>query len=60
VTVSVDAPAHTVIDHLIDSRRTSVVVLDDDGRPAGRILADDALDAVVGNRGRFRFPRVLG
>lgn len=60
VTVAVDAPARSVIEGLIDSRRTSVVVLDEEGRPVGRILADDALDAVVGDRGRFRFPRVLG
>ena len=32
---------------------------DDDGRPIGRILADDVLDALVPTKGRFHFPRLL-
>ena len=44
---------------LTESRRSSVVVVDDDGRPVGRILADDIVDALVPERGRFHFPRLL-
>ncbi len=44
---------------LIESRRSSVVVVDDDGRPIGRILADDIVDALLPERGRFHFPRLL-
>jgi hypothetical protein len=35
------------------------VVVDDEGRPAGRIMADDIIDALVPDRGRFHFPRLL-
>lgn len=43
----------------IESRRSSLVVVDEDGRPQGRILADDVLDALIPEGGRFRFPRLL-
>jgi Mg/Co/Ni transporter MgtE len=59
VTVALADEVDDVINRLVDSRRTSVVVLDDEGRPVGRIMADDAIDALVGDRGRFRFPRLL-
>jgi hypothetical protein len=59
VTVVPTDEVDEVIDRLVDSRRTSVVVVDDDGRPIGRIMADDAIDALVSDRGRFRFPRLL-
>jgi CBS domain-containing protein len=48
-----------VVDRLVDSRATSVVVVDGDDRPVGRILADDLIDALVPDRNRFRFPRIL-
>lgn len=57
VTVGPDADVHEVAERLIDSRRLSVVVLDEQDRPVGRILADDVLDAVVAGRRRWRFPR---
>ena len=44
---------------LTESRRSSVVVVDDDGRPLGRILADDIVDALMPERSRFHFPRLL-
>jgi len=44
---------------LIASRRSSLVVVDEEGRPQGRILADDVIDALVPEGGRFRFPRLL-
>jgi ribosomal protein L13 len=36
-----------------------VVVVDADGMPLGRILADDVVDALLPDRGRFHFPRLL-
>ena len=53
------ASADEVAERLIESRRLSMVVVDDDGRPIGRILADDVLDALVPTKGRFHFPRLL-
>ena len=48
-----------VAERLIDARRMSVVVVDDDDRPVGRILADDVIDALMPERGRIHFPRLL-
>ena len=59
VTVSADADVQEIADRFIHSRRMSVLVLDDAERPVGRILADDVIDMLVPERGRFRFPRVL-
>jgi CBS domain-containing protein len=59
VTVAPDASADEVADQLVEARRLSLVVVDDDGRPIGRILADDVLDALVPTKGRFHFPRLL-
>jgi CBS domain-containing protein len=56
LTVTPDAPLSEVVDRFIDSRRSSVLVVSDDGRPTGRILADDVIDALVPNRGRHRLP----
>lgn len=56
VTVTVDADVAEVAERLIDSRRLSVVVVDDQDRPLGRILADDVLDALVAGRRRWRLP----
>ena len=58
VTVSPDTPADQVAKQLIEARRLSLVVVEDE-RPIGRILADDVLDALVPTSGRFRFPRLL-
>jgi Mg/Co/Ni transporter MgtE len=59
VTVSVKAEAREVGERLIESRRSSVVVVDDDGRALGRILADDVIDALLPERNRLHFPRLL-
>jgi CBS domain-containing protein len=48
-----------VVERLIDNRRSSIVVVDGEGRPVGRILADDVVDALTPGRGRRRFPRLL-
>jgi flagellar motility protein MotE (MotC chaperone) len=58
VTVDPDTPADQVAKQLVEARRLSLVVTEDE-RPIGRILADDVLDALVPTSGRFRFPRLL-
>jgi Mg/Co/Ni transporter MgtE len=59
VTVAPHESANEVATRLIETRRLSMVVVGDDGRPLGRILADDVLDALVPTKGRFHFPRLL-
>jgi CBS domain-containing protein/sporulation protein YlmC with PRC-barrel domain len=59
VTVKPDASANAVAGQLVEARRLSLVVVDDDGAPIGRILADDVLDALVPTKGRFHFPKLL-
>ena len=59
VTVGIHASVQEVAQRLIDARRMSVVVVDDDDRPVGRILADDVIDALLPERGRIHFPRLL-
>ncbi|MGH9101369.1 MAG: magnesium transporter MgtE N-terminal domain-containing protein [Acidimicrobiales bacterium] len=58
VTVAPDAPLAEVASQLIESRRSSLLVTED-GRPVGRILADDVIDALSPGRGRLHFPRLL-
>lgn len=57
-TVNPHTPAEDVVAAMVDARRLSLVVVED-GRPVGRILADDVLDALVPGRGRFHFPRLF-
>ncbi len=59
VTVTAVAELREVAAQLTESRRSSVVVVDADGHPIGRILADDVIDALLPERGRFHFPRLL-
>ncbi len=59
VTVHPHASADEVAGQLVEARRLSLVVVDDEGKPIGRILADDVLDALVPTKGRFHFPRLL-
>jgi len=49
----------TVATELVESRRSSLLVVDAGGRPLGRILSDDVLDALVPGHGRLHFPRLL-
>jgi Mg/Co/Ni transporter MgtE len=58
VTVTPDTDVREVIERLVESRGSSVVVIDPDGHPIGRILADDVIDALVSKRTRLRFPRL--
>jgi Mg/Co/Ni transporter MgtE len=60
VTVTVDAELSEVVARLTDSRAASVIVVDEDDTPIGRILADDVIDALVPEQARQRFPRILG
>jgi CBS domain-containing protein len=59
VSVPTEAGITEVAERLIDCRHSSVIVVDDEYRPVGRILADDLLDALMPERGRHHFPRFL-
>lgn len=59
VTVTTDAGITEVAERLIETRHTSIVVVDEDRRPVGRILVDDLLDALLPERSRYHFPRLL-
>jgi CBS domain-containing protein len=59
VTLHPDADLDAVATELVESRRSSLLVVDDDGQPLGRILSDDVLDALVPGHGRLHFPRLL-
>ena len=59
VTVTPDEPLENVVEALAANRGSSLVVVDADGRPVGRILADDVVDALVPGDGRFRFRGIL-
>jgi Mg/Co/Ni transporter MgtE len=58
-TVLPDDDMKQVAETLIASRSTSVLVVDEDNRPLGRILADDIIDVLVPESGRFHFPRIF-
>lgn len=47
VTVMVDASIEDVIESFVENRGSSIVVLDEDEKPIGRILADDVVDALI-------------
>ncbi|MEV5753010.1 CBS domain-containing protein [Actinoallomurus sp. NPDC052308] len=59
ITVRPEASPAEVATRLAESRRLSVLVVDDEERPLGRILADDVVDMLLPDRSRFHFPRVL-
>jgi len=59
VTLRPDAHLDTVATEMVESRRSSLLVVDDEGKPLGRILVDDMLDALVPGHGRLHFPRFL-
>jgi CBS domain-containing protein len=59
VSVSSDAGITEVAERLVETRRSSVLVVDEEQRPVGRILADDLVDALLPERGRHHFPRFL-
>jgi CBS domain-containing protein/sporulation protein YlmC with PRC-barrel domain len=45
--VNVKASIEEVVDEFADNRGSSIVVVDDKGKPVGRILADDLVDALT-------------
>ena len=57
--IRAEASFEEVVEALVEGRGPSVVVVDDAGRPLGRIVADDVVDALLPTRGRVRFPRLL-
>jgi CBS domain-containing protein/sporulation protein YlmC with PRC-barrel domain len=59
ITVSPGASVKEVATLLSDNRRLSLLVVDEQGKPLGRILADDIVDALLPERNRFHFPRLL-
>jgi CBS domain-containing protein len=59
VTLRPDADMDTVATEMVESRRSSLLVVDDEGKPLGRILSDDVLDALVPGHGRLHFTRLL-
>ena len=56
VTVTVDASIEDVIESFIENRGSSIVVLDDQEKPIGRILADDVVDALLPQHESSRRP----
>ncbi|MCO5972781.1 magnesium transporter MgtE N-terminal domain-containing protein [Actinoallomurus soli] len=59
ITLRPEAGPAEVATRLAESRRLSVLVVDEEERPLGRILADDVVDMLLPERGRLHFPRVL-
>ena len=59
LTVPTEASVGEVAEQLVRTRRSSLLVVDEDGSALGRILADDVLDALLPERGRMHFPRLL-
>lgn len=59
ISVGPSSTVEEVAERLSETRHSSVVVIADDGRPIGRILADDLVDHLRPERGRLHFPRLL-
>jgi len=55
-TVFPDADLEEVVEQLIANRGSSLLVVDESGRPLGRIQADDIVDALVESRSSRRWP----
>jgi hypothetical protein len=59
VSVSPEAFLDEVVDRLTQARRPSVLVVDEEGHPIGRVLADDVIDALREGGLRGRLPWLL-
>ncbi len=59
VTVTPDAGLDEIAERFVETRHSWIVVVDEEERPLGLILADDVLDMLVPGRPRYRFPRRL-
>jgi CBS domain-containing protein len=57
--VGPDTRIDEAADHLLASRASSLLVVDQHERPVGRMLADDVLDTLMPERGRRHFRRFL-
>jgi CBS domain-containing protein/uncharacterized protein YrrD len=55
-TVGPDADLEEVVEKLTANRGSSLVVVDEENRPIGRILADDVVDALVKERSGRNWP----
>lgn len=51
-TVKIETPLDEVIEEFSNNRGSSIVVVDEKGKPIGRILADDLVDALTADEGR--------
>ena len=51
--VAIDTPIAEVVEEFSNNRGSSIIVIDEKNKPIGRILADDLVDALSANRGRF-------
>ena len=51
--VSIDTRIGDVVEEFSNNRGSSIIVIDANNKPIGRILADDLVDALSQNRGRF-------
>lgn len=58
VTIHPEATAEEVVEALIESRGSSLLVVDFEGHPHGRILADDVVDSLVPDQARRHFPKL--
>jgi CBS domain-containing protein len=58
ITVESGDSVDEVATRFIEARSGSVLVIGEDGRPCGRILADDVIDAMLPDRSRLHFARL--
>jgi Mg/Co/Ni transporter MgtE (contains CBS domain) len=58
-TVHPDTRLTEAAEQLVAARVSSLLVVDDEDRPLGRILADDVLDTLLPESGRLHFRRFL-
>jgi CBS domain-containing protein/uncharacterized protein YrrD len=58
VTIHPEATEAEVVEALTESRGSSLLVVDSEGRPLGRILADDVVDSLVPEQARRHFPKL--
>ncbi len=57
LTVEPDAPLPDLVETFVASRRSSILVVDGELHPLGRIMADDVIDALVQDMARPEFLR---
>lgn len=58
--VSLDTPLDEVIEEFSNNRGSSIVVVDENNKPVGRIMADDLVDALVARTERRGFAQGSG